>query len=249
MLICGISLFAGDKAARASIDGNYHVTKPRISRLSVPLPSSPQCEGVTVLNLTEDINSPGASYQTYRLGFRQPAFYFSYDKKLPGWSYNHVRKRLCGNRMWHFGQWVRQNLTPNPLRYAVRRGLAAIAGTEWDSNQRLQRENGFIPFSDFSKDVRSQLPVRRADHDNEYKCLEEGSDHSSAGEDEGPPICRRLGLAIGCIGGGLILAANAPDDERICLSTACIGGGLTLIAAGLSLWWATGLPATWGWLL
>lgn len=64
-----------------------------------------------------------------------------------------------------------------------------------------------------------------------------------------PPIGRRFILMVLFVGGGIFFALNAPDDERRLLGAACVCAGLFLVVIGFGLWWVTGFPFTWGWLL
>jgi hypothetical protein len=106
-----------------------------------------------------------------------------------------------------------------------------------------------VSFVNFRENIGPQLPVRRADHHDENHSLKEGTPNSGSPNNDIPPFGRRFLLMVLGVVGGLILASNAPDDDRVLLGAACIGGGCLLIAAGFGLWLLNGFPATWGWLL
>jgi hypothetical protein len=86
----------------------------------------------------------------------------------------------------------------------------------------------------------------------ENDSLEGADDHKKSRKPNHPPIGRRLVLAfLGVLGGFcLSLWGGAQlENKRPILGMAAVAIGFLGIALGYGIWWAIGVPTTWGWFL
>jgi len=80
--------------------------------------------------------------------------------------------------------------------------------------------------------------------------LHDGRDRKYASQPKNPPLGRRIAELFGGLLIGFLLAAwgvSYIHKDRSILGACLIGGGALVFTAGMFLWWAIQIPATWGW--
>lgn len=248
ILVCFIAFGASQKSHGRAIGSVVnHIPEASVSRLVISLQES---ERISITDFPKNVDSFGAVFKARELvGFEPPIKPSDYSKIGRGPQVRIARGFLGRIRYWLFDEGIWQNLHANPLRYSISRSLTSVYGPHGNYNFGVWPEGRMIGIAQVGENIGPQLSARSPDHNDKDKGLNEGSNDSRAGENDHPPIGRRLITMIGGIGSGILLALNSPDDDRVLLRAACVGGGCILIGGGLGLWWATLFPATWGWLL